>query len=379
MRNLFFGPSIFLAASSSCVSATPDQSVSSVDLVQEESASLAADVRQWAAKQEFNGVIAVDSLETRTVSQAFGIASQNEDRALTVNSVFQKGSVGKLFASVAVFALADKGVLDIDAPIVTYVPAYRQDNGKRLTLAHLMSNRSGLSDDGYRTGMGEAIQARQSNPESSIEDLGYGFDIAEGLKRYGSSDLKFEPGSKFDYVNSNWIMVAYILESVAGKPMAEILNEYVFAPAKMESSGAFVVSLEAQDSNIAGAAIGYNADKAMKTDFPLFPFIGGGTYTNAPDMLSFMKALYSGKLISENGLKRFSQIQTPEEDYAFGGRVRTIDGKLYSWQSGSNGATNIVAVHEIGGEYSFVALSNFAHDQGAMFALAEKLAEIRRD
>ncbi len=352
--------------------ATVEAVVSAQDLNQK----VKLHVQKWAAENNFNGVIKLRTHGISDFTYVAGSAEKDTGRELNHDSVFQTGSVGKLLASAAVFVLAEKGVLDIDAPISRYLPEYRRDIGDKLTLAHLLSNRSGLSDEEYRRAMGKMISGLQQDPSATIDSLGYGFGVGEGIKRYANGDLKFEPGERFDYVNSNWIFVHHILERVTGKPMRQVLREYVFAPADMRASGSFTGSLNKDGAVIANAAIGFNANGSIKTDYPLPPFIGGGTYVNAPDMLSFMSALYSGKLFGKAGLKRFSKVQTAEEDYAFGGRVKHIDGKAYSWQSGSNGATKMVAVHKIEGGFSFVALSNFAQDQGSMFALAKTLEQL---
>ena len=347
----------------------------------DENAVLLGKMQAWAEDKQFNGVMAVGQAGKAVVVLKRGFADQANTRLLTVNSVFQTGSVDKFFASIAAFAMAEKGLLDLDAPIAIYLPEYRKDIAAKVTIAHLMSNRSGITDKPLRPVMGNLPGLLKANPGAKIEDLpGMNLTIDQAIDQYFSEDLMFEPGSQFDYANSNWVILHNILEKVAKKPYAEILQQYVFVPAGMAHSGTFVGGLENIIDREPDAAIGYNKNSPHHDgDYPLPRFIGGGSYTNVADMIALMDALYHGKLISNDSLVRFSSVQTPEEDYAYGGRVvskRDDPTKLYSWQSGSNGATNMVTVYNINTGFSYAAFSNRAQSQSPMFDLAVELDAI---
>ena len=343
------------------------------------SAQLEAHIQNWAIKNEFNGVIAVAGGSGEYISYVDGLADEQSGRLLTVNSVFQTGFVDKFFASIVVFKLMEDGVLDLHAPISDYLPDYREDTGRQITLHHLLTNRSGLPEH-YRPLMGKFIGAWLEDRNVLPETLGLPIDIAGGVAPYASGDLKFTPGSEFDYVNVNWVLVHYILEEVTGKSYETLLKTHLFGPANMDRSGIFSVDLHQAQPPQQDVAIGYDAtDTQFTGDYPLPGFLGGGTYTSARDMVSLMDALYSGQLLNTESLMLFSTITTTEENYAFGGRVVSYEGEpdqLYSWQSGSNGATNLVAIHKIGDDYSFVAMSNFADSQDIMFELSREIEGI---
>ena len=337
-------------------------------------------IDSWARLQNFNGVVAVRYPGGQQAIIPFGEADHISKRRLSRNSIFQTGSVGKLLVSITAFALAEEGKLNLDIPISRYLPMYRKEIGEEVTLAHLMSNRSGIADNKLRPVMGKVAQARSADPNIAIDDIeNLPKSIDATIMEHLNADLLFEPGSQFDYANSNWILMQHVLETAADKPIGELLRQHVFEPAGMTASGTFVDNLEQTDVPMSDIAIGYNSDgRFLKSDFPLPAFIGGGSYTSAGDMLNLMGALYSGKLLSNKSLKRFSQVQTPEENYAFGGRIQSgtrAPKNGYSWQSGSNGATKMVVVHNIDTGYSFAALSNRAHSQSEMFDLAMNLEE----
>ncbi|WP_017931237.1 serine hydrolase domain-containing protein [Robiginitomaculum antarcticum] len=336
-------------------------------------AALDSYVKKWVQENDFNGVIAVRRAGQNDFRYAKGIADLRRQTWLTEQSVFQTGSIDKLFASAAIFAMADEGVIDLDAPITTYLPEYRADTGGQITVADLLTNRSGLPE-GFRALIGSLPKRLQINSKATDEELGIDMTLGQAVSAYAQGDLDFTPGSAFDYNITNWVVIHHIIETVSGQSYANVLNKYVFRPAGMTRSGVFTMDLDGKDVGDFDVAVGYDNDDENHTgDYPLPVMIGGGTYTNGADMLDFFEALYDGKIIGADGLTRFNTITTPDENYAYGGRVTAYDGapeKLYSWQSGSNGATNVVAIYAMDGSYSFVAMSNRAQEQDALFALS---------
>lgn len=333
-----------------------------------------AAITHWARENEFTGVIAVQYPDGPSTTLAFGMADRDGTRPLGETSRFQTGSVGKYFIAIAAFALADEGLLDIDAPIGQYLP---ESDATSVTVAHLLANRSGISQAPLFPYMMQVARLRSEQPDIDIADIpDLPEDMDAAISLFLEEDLLFEPGSEFDYANSNWIIAARVLEAASGQTLETVLQRYVFEPAGMTNSGVFIDRLDADQ---ASNAIGYNPDsQLLDTDFPLPAFIGGGTYTAAGDMLALMQSLHRGDLLSDEGLTRFSQVQTPEENYAFGGRIvagENAPANGYSWQSGSNGATNMVTVFNRDTGYSFAALSNRAHSQAEMFDLALALEE----
>ncbi|MFK7957094.1 MAG: serine hydrolase [Lysobacterales bacterium] len=170
------------------------------------------------------------------------------------------------------------------------------------------------------------------------------------------------------------IRAHHILEQVTGKPYGQVLNEYVFGLAGMANSGVFVGDLGNAEPKPTDIAVGFrNASEGFPGDYPLPAFIGGGSYTQAADIIALQYALDAGKVLTPMTIEIFRTVTTAEKDYAYGGYIVLKSGNRYSWQSGSNGATNVVSVHPIDGNYSFVAASNTGHSQDSMFELASDI------
>lgn len=339
-------------------------------------------VQNWIAETNFNGIVATGKNAEVTYVSANGVADHQTGRMLSDQSVFQTGSIDKLFASIVAFALVDKQQLDLDAPITDYLPDDRLETGSRITLADLLANRSGLPAS-FRPVFGQMMQGLKADPDASLASLGLDMTLAVAVKTYGQGELTAEPGTTFDYVYANWVVVHDILETVTGQSYGDLLDEYVFQPSGANRSGVFDMNLDPAEVGDGDIAIGYDADDDFhKGDFPIPPMLGGGSYSSAGDMIRILDSLYNGTLLSAESMDRFSTVTTDDENYAYGGRLmtyRSAPDELYSWQSGSNGATNVVAVRAIKGDYGFVTMSNTANSQDDMFSLSRTLEDMIKE
>lgn len=332
-----------------------------------EAASLAAIADDWAQQRDFNGVILAVREGEVIFSQVQGIADPDTGRPLDLETRFQTGSVEKYFAAIAVFALVDSGHLDLDAPLSDYLPDYRADTGGRLTLRAILSNQSGLPND--------ILQAFRAGP-ATVDTL----TVSEAVSLFASGDLQFEPGARFDYVLSNWLLVQHLLEVVSGLSYPEVRQRYVFEPAGMQTSGGYIHDLHETDPETDNVAIGFVPGQPDARGDYWAPAFFKGSYTTAGDLLRLEHALEDGLLLSEAGLAEFRSIQADEADYAYGGRFRSWElcGTPYriSTQSGSNGASNITSAYVISAGYGVAMATNVDESQGAMFQVSAEMLEV---
>lgn len=245
------------------------------------------------------------------------------------DSVFQIGSISKFACTLAILDLHHKGRLNIDAVIADVLPGYRGAAGGRVKVSHLLQNRSGLKD-----GIIAAFRADQSLATTSIPSL-------QAANRFASSAPKFEPGSQFDYIIANWIIVQAILEHVDGAPVGNVLKTRVFDPAGMRHTSVF-------DGVLAGANVAPPVTPARPV--PDFLTCAGGFASTATDLVKLVRHPYHTAGFSSDVLMQLTAIATAEENYALGGRYISMkqDGKdhILSWQSGSNGAYKSIAVYD---------------------------------
>lgn len=141
----------------------------------------------------------------------------------TSRSVFPVGSISKQFTAAAVLALADEGLVRLDAPVRDYLPEWFA-NDPELRVSHLLTHTSGLADflwqDGYR-----ALADRPETPKTAFLGLG------------AAAPRRFPLGERWAYSNTNYKALAVLVERVAGRPFDEVLADRVFRPAGLEGIG----------------------------------------------------------------------------------------------------------------------------------------------
>ncbi|WP_233596541.1 serine hydrolase [Corallococcus sp. CA041A] len=329
-------------------------------------------VRQFVADTHFNGVVLVGKGARVDSVEAFGLADAETLRPIKRNSRFFTGSVGKWLASIMVLRLVDDGKLKLDEPILTYLPEYRADTGKQLTLRHLLSNGSGLPDS--------LMDAYVKDPSIRSDRS----PVPDAVTRFASGDLAFVPGTRFDYNLTNWLLVQAILERVSKESFEQFAKRLVFKPLRMADSG--ISAGETQD--IRELALGYSALKPKEERnafmIPAYIVAAGGFYSTADDMLRLTHGVLSGKLLSTESRKALLSIEHPEPAYALGGRVRTFAAKrrpapyTVATNDGTGGAYRTVAWRVLEDGRTVILMSNLRPDDAKLFDLTESLLELKQ-
>lgn len=263
---------------------------------------------------------------TLTKDGSYNAAAQG---SVAKDSQFQVGSISKFVCSLAAMDMEKDGLLSLDDSVKALLPDYAGPAGDKVTLAHLLQNRSGLKDD-----IIDAFRADQSLALASMPSL-------EAANRYAASTPKSPPGQEFDYIISNWILVQAILEKVDGSSLETVLQNRVFGPAGLMQTKVFSGLLQ-------GDFVALPARPA--TPVPDFLSCAGGIASTAGDLVKLVRHPFHTAGFSKEAMDRFTAISTPKENYALGGRYQfiNVDGVAHSlsWQSGSNGAYKSIAVYD---------------------------------
>ena len=307
---------------------------------------------------DYSGVVALRSdLHAPLVTRATGLAAREQARPNLANTRFMIGSATKWISAVTVLRLVDLGTLDLDAPIARHLPELPPANGA-VTLRQLMSNRSGISN-----GLADAAR---SDPSIGKLEIG----PVQGALRFGAGALDATPGEKWDYAVTNWILVAAVVERATGKPFTATVQELVLAPSKVHDTGFAAGSYE----NAPDMAVAYAASGARKISPPL-PMVAasGILYSTAHDLVAIADTIYFSKLLSDRSRAALSTIHVVSEDYALGGRVKTIatskGQRTLAWESGTIGGYKALLAYDPADGRAVVLLNNtdmLQSDQAAM-------------
>lgn len=252
--------------------------------------------------------------------KGYGLANIEHQVRVTPSTMFEIGSVGKMFTASLVMKLVEAGKVKLDESIRTYLPE-APAAWQEVTVRHMLTHTSGI---------------RRDYPESF--DIKKDYTEADALKLQHEFPLEFQPGEKWSYSNVAYAMLGYMCSKVSGKDRGDLLSELLFKPAGM--STARIIS----DSEIVkNRAAGYffHDDKMMNQPYesPTSHAEGSaGIYVSLKDMVQWNAALDSDKVLST---KLKSQMWTSavlndgsKPDYGFGWMVPVIGGHKYMGHSG---------------------------------------------
>jgi CubicO group peptidase (beta-lactamase class C family) len=169
-----------------------------------------------------NGNVLVAEKGRIIYQKSFGYADLAAKVPNTQDSAFQTASVSKVFTSTAVLQLREKGKLKLDEPLVKYFPEFPFPG---ITIKHLLLHTSGLPD----LEIYEVLV--RNNPELIITNK----DAIAALKSW-NKPLKFQPGEKWSYANTNYVLLALLVEKLSNRSFQDYLQQNVFAPAKMSDT-----------------------------------------------------------------------------------------------------------------------------------------------
>ena len=173
---------------------------------------------------QFNGAILVAEKGKVVYAKGLGLANMEWSMPNQPDTKFRIGSITKQFTATLILQLVEEGKLKLDGKITDYLTDYRKDTGDRVTIHHLLNHTSGIPSYTSRPDFRTAIMR---NP----------YKITDFVKQLTSGDLEFEPGSKFSYNNSGYVLLGAIIEKVTGKSYETVLTERILKPLGMTNSG----------------------------------------------------------------------------------------------------------------------------------------------
>jgi CubicO group peptidase (beta-lactamase class C family) len=259
-------------------------------LSQTPSEAIDAYLQSMNAAGKFNGCALVTVGEETLLSKGYGYANLEWRVPNGPDTKFNIGSISKQFTTVLVFQLARDGLLKLDDPISKYLPNYRADTGRKVTIDHLLRHTSGipcyLRD--YRRKAEDDLLFPFPAERHFAEDV--------LVSQYMSGDLLFEPGSAYQYTNSGFYLLHMIIEKVTGKTLEKNLQERILIPLGLKNTGLldnFKV-VERLSCGYVQTPIGMiKAEDRYEPNY----YGAGAMYATAGDLLAWNRALHSGAFL----------------------------------------------------------------------------------
>jgi CubicO group peptidase (beta-lactamase class C family) len=274
-------------------------------------------VDAYAANETFNGVILVARKGEVIYQKAVGYRNAEAKTRHDAGSIFQIGSITKQFTAAIIMQLQEEGKLSVTDKLSKYFPGFA--NGDRITIAQLLSHTSGLYNYTNDTVLMRSDVTKHYTPAEMI-------DI---FRRYKPD---FEPGTGWNYSNTGYSLLGYIIEKVEGKPYEQVARQRIFQPLGMSRSGFDFTRLSAEEKaqgyfTLAGGV----ARKAPIVDSTI-AHAAGAMYSTAGDLLKWERAVSNGKLLKPASWK---EVFTPVRNkYGYGWGIDTLFGRDMAAHSG---------------------------------------------
>jgi CubicO group peptidase (beta-lactamase class C family) len=285
---------------------------------------LDAAIRAEMARQRIPGVaVGVVRAGNVVAATGYGLANVEHDVAVTADTIFQSGSLGKMFTSAVVMLLVDDGALALSDPIAKFFPG-APAFWSTITLRHLLSHTSGIPE--YTNG---AIDLRRDYTEDDLAGMAY------RLKP------EFPAGEKWKYSNTGYVLLGIIVRKASGKFYGDLLAARIFEPLGM-TTARVISEADIVPHRAAGYALVKGALKNQEWVSPsLNTTADGALYFSVKDLIAWDAGVRARRLLSAAS---WDAILSPgrlndgkPHGYGFGWRIDTRGGQpLYqhggSWQ-----------------------------------------------
>lgn len=260
---------------------------------------------------QFNGSVLVAKAGKIIYKNSFGIVDKNTKEELSDSSMFQLASVSKVITATAVLMLHERQQLNINKNFADYFPDFPYPNVK---IKELLNHRSGLPNYIYTLNR----EFYQPNYQMSNVDM-YNYFVTKKSRPY------YKPNYRFNYCNTNYALLALLIEKVSGKTYSDFLKDELFAPLGMKHT-ATIVDIDLNSSKITKPydlrwrPVGFDASDYVLGDKSI--------YSTAYDLFLFSEALYQNKIISPETQKlaytAFSK-EVKQSNYGFGWRMKNFN------------------------------------------------------
>ncbi|HEU4333696.1 MAG TPA: serine hydrolase [Candidatus Eisenbacteria bacterium] len=261
--------------------------------------ALGAHADSLAGAGSFSGTLLLAKGDRPLLHRAYGEADRAAKRANRPDTKFNLGSINKVFTQVAVYQLAERGRVRLDETIDRYLPDYPKEKGSKITVRMLLQHRGGTGDI-----FNERYEANRSKLRSSRDWYRFVRDQA----------LDFEPGTREEYSNVGYVLLAAIVEAVSGEDYYDYVRNHIFELAGMTATASYPLAEKTPNravgytrrSRVGGAPA---AGAELRPNVESLPARGsgaGGGYSTAEDLLKFANALRNGTLLGPEHSARMS-------------------------------------------------------------------------
>jgi len=243
--------------------------------------------------------------------KGYGFANLEHQVPITSKTKFRIGSITKQFTATAILKLQEEGKLSVNDPLSKFISDYPR--GDEVTIHHLLTHTSGIHSYTGKPDFFETVTV-EVKPEELIES-------------FKNDKFDFDPGEKWLYNNSGYVLLGYIVEKVSGESFADYLKNHLFESLGMKDTG-----IHHWRPILEHEAAGYsyvNGEFQKSLDWDMSRAGGAGAlYSTIGDLYRWNEAIFNGKVLNESSLEAaFTPVKLNN-----GSEANAMGGKYgYGW------------------------------------------------
>ncbi len=261
----------------------------------------------------FNGAVLFSAHDTILYKKVFGFANRKRKDSLNINSRFQLASVSKTFTAFGIMLLEKEGKLSYQDSVRHFFPDFPYDN---ITIHQLLIHRSGLPNYMYA-----ADEHWKDKENTTIDNC----DVIDIL--IGHEPMRYhKPGIRYNYNNTNYAILASIIEAVSKKSYEKFMEEKVFNPIGMINTTIYDRSISFENKE---PVVGYINWRRKARNSYLNGVIGDkGIYSTIEDMNKFSQAIFENQFFTDDEINIAYQGWNNElhdhDNYGYGWRINML-------------------------------------------------------
>lgn len=337
-------------------------SVNSQSLSKTQKAAIDSLMAQYAGDSLPSASLAILRGEKVLYKKSYGMADIEAGKKASSKSNYRLASVSKQFTAAAVLQLIEKKKFTLQTTLSDIYKDF-PEYGRGITIHHLLNHTSGLVDYEALIPDSATVQVKDA-------------DVLAMMK--GIDSVYFKPGEKYQYSNTGYALLAMIVEKFSGMKYPAYLRKYIFGPASMKFSVAYVES----ENTVPNRSYGYSIrmDTVRRTDQSVTSAVlgDGGIYSSVDDLIRWNGMILKNRIISKKSWALACSRKTLNDssavNYGYGWHLKTWRGYECVYHTGSTiGFRNIL--YRIPSEkLTVILLTN--RNSGAREDMAEKLMSV---
>lgn len=267
----------------------------------------------------FNGNVLVAKNGKIIYEKAIGWADYLHRDSLKINSVFELASITKTFTSTAIMMLVENGKLKLDQDVKEFFPDFPYDG---ITIKLLLTHRSGMMN--YVYFIDDLWKAQKKNQRIGVTNQ----EVMKQIAEHKPAPY-MKPDRKFHYNNSNYMVLAAIIEKVSGQKYSQFMKENIFTPLGMKQTAVYS---KAEYDKIPVDVVGHDRNwrRSVAQNFLDGPVGDKGIYSTIHDLYLFDRAMRKARLLEQSTMDSVyaprNEMQKGHFNYGYGWRT-FVEGK----------------------------------------------------